>query len=88
MTPEVLDLVLEYGDSVYDIKLVVTWSLEDRITFFYSFEEFPDREDGLNLRIRIIFPVVLSQILFDEYNKYLAIEFKSFINAAYERLHG
>lgn len=37
MTPEVLDLVLEYGDSVYDIKLVVTWSLEDRITFFYSF---------------------------------------------------
>lgn len=87
MTPEVLDLVLEYGDPAYNIKLVVTWSLEDRTAFFYSFQEFPDK-DGLNLRIRIIFPAASPQILFDEHNEHLAIEFKSFINAAYERLHG
>ncbi|KAE8320587.1 hypothetical protein BDV39DRAFT_198349 [Aspergillus sergii] len=84
----VLDLVLEYGDPAYDKKLVVTWSLEDRTTFFYSFQEFPDREDGLNLRMRIIFPAASPQILFDEHNEHLAIEFKSFIKVAYERLHG
>ena len=87
MTAEVPDLVLEYGDPAFDKKLAVTCSLDDGTLFFYGFQEFQDTDDGFDLRMRIIFPAASPQILFDEHNEHLAIEFRSFITAAYESLH-
>lgn len=88
MIPEIPDLVLEYGDPAYEKKHAVTCSLDDGATFFYGFQEFQDIEDGFDLRMRIIFPAASPQIVFYEYNEHLAIEFRSFIAAAYESLRG
>ncbi|KAJ5974796.1 hypothetical protein N7481_008503 [Penicillium waksmanii] len=88
ITAEIPDFVLEYGNSAYDKKLAVTCYLDDGTIFFYGFQEFQDRENGFDFRMRIIFPVASPQILIDEHTEHLAIEFRSFIAAAYESLHG
>lgn len=87
-TAEVPDFVLKYGDPAFGKKQAVTCYLDDGTIFFYGFQEFRDSEVGFDLRMRIIFPAASPQILFDEHNEHLAIEFRSFIAAAYESLHG
>ncbi|KAK5112322.1 hypothetical protein LTR62_004285 [Meristemomyces frigidus] len=84
---EVPDFVREYGDSTYNKKLPVTCYLDDGTVFFYGFQEIRDTEDGCDFRIRIIFPAASPQILFDEHAEHLAIEFRSWIAAAFGSRH-
>ena len=84
---EVPDFVREYGDPTYDKKLPVTCYLDDGTLFFYGFQELRDSEDGCDFRFRILFPAASPQILFDEHTEHLAIEFRSWIAAAFESHH-
>ena len=81
---EVPDFVREYGDPTYDKKLPVTCYLNDGTLFFYGFQELRDSEDGCEFRFRILFPAASPQLLFDEHTEHLAIEFRSWIAAAFE----
>ena len=84
---DVPDFVRGYGDPKYDTKLPVTCYLDDGTVFFYGFQEIRDTEDGCDFRIRIIFPAASPQVLFDEHTEHLAIEFRSWITAAFESRH-
>ncbi len=84
---EVPDLVREYGDAAFERKLPVTCYLDDGTLFFYCFQEIRDTEDGSDFRIRIIFPAASPQILFDEHTEHLAIEFRSWMAAAFQSQH-
>lgn len=84
---EVPDFVREYGDSTFEHKMPVTCYLDDGTVFFYGFQEIRDTEDGCDFRIRIIFPAASPQVLFDEHTEHLAIEFGSWIAAAFESHH-
>lgn len=84
---EVPDFVQEYGDPTFEKKLPVTCYLDDGTLFFYGFQELRDSADGCDFRFRILFPAASPQILFDEHTEHLAIEFRSWITAAFESHH-
>ena len=81
------DFVREFGDPAFEYKLPVTCYLDDGTVFFYGFSEIRDTEDGCDFRFRIIFPAASPQILFDEHTEHLAIEFRSWIAAAFRSQH-
>lgn len=80
---EVPDFVREYGDPAFEHKLPVTCYLDDGTVFFYGYQEIRDRDNGCDFRFRIIFPAASPKALLEEHVKHLAIEFKSWIAAAF-----
>lgn len=75
----------EYGDPTYDKKLAGTAYLDDDTLFFYAYQEIRDSEDGCDFRLRILYPAASPQSLLDEHSEHLAVEFRSFITAAFQR---
>lgn len=75
----------EYGDPTYRTKLTGTAYLDDGSLFFHLFQELRDSEDGCDFRLRILYPAASPQSLLDEHSEHLAVEFRSFLTAAYER---
>lgn len=78
------DFILEYADPSYsNVKFV--GSLDDGSVLFYVLQEFKDAEDGAHFILRLLFPAAAPQVLFDEHTEHLAVEFRSFITAAFKR---
>ncbi|KAI8888331.1 hypothetical protein K501DRAFT_282837 [Backusella circina FSU 941] len=77
------DFVKAYGDPTYT-HLPAIGTLEDGSILFYILQEIRDSEDGCDFRLRLIFPAAAPQVFFDEHAQHLAIEFRSFINTAFE----
>lgn len=77
------DFVLEYGDPSFK-QLPAVGTLDDGSVLFYILQELRDSEDGCDFRLRLLFPAAAPQTLFDEHAEHLAVEFRSFVTAAFE----
>lgn len=75
--------VLAYADPSYK-PVHFVGSLASGETLFYVLQEFKDVEDGAHFILRLLFPASAPQIFFDEHAEHLAIEFRSFMTAAFE----
>lgn len=80
------DFVLAYADASF-ISIPVIGSLDDGTVLFYVLHELRDTEDGCDLILRLLFPAAAPRVLFDEHAQHLAIEFRSFVMAAFEKYH-
>ncbi|KAI9276483.1 hypothetical protein BC943DRAFT_332889 [Umbelopsis sp. AD052] len=77
------DFVKEYGDPTYQ-HLPAIGTLDDGSILFYILQEIRDSEEGCDFRLRLLFPAAAPQVFFDEHAEHLAVEFRSFINTAFE----
>ncbi|KAG2194444.1 hypothetical protein INT46_011340 [Mucor plumbeus] len=77
------DFVREYGDPTY-LHLPAIGTLDDGSILFYILQELRDSEEGCDFRLRLLFPASAPQVFFDEHAEHLAVEFRSFINTAFE----
>ncbi|KAI9474201.1 MAG: hypothetical protein EXX96DRAFT_611012 [Benjaminiella poitrasii] len=77
------DFVKAYGDPTYH-HLPAIGTLEDGSILTYILQEIKDSDEGCDFRLRLLFPAAAPQVFFDEHAEHLAIEFRSFINTAYE----
>jgi len=77
------EFVTAYADPSYK-QMPATGCLEDGSVLFYILQEVRDSEDGCEFRLRLLFPVAAPQIFFDEHAEHLAIEYRSFVTAAFE----
>lgn len=77
------DFVKAYGDPSYQ-HLLAIGTLEDGSILLYILQEIRDSEEGCDFRLRLLFPASAPQVFFDEHAEHLAIEFRSFINTAFE----
>ncbi|CAM0138673.1 hypothetical protein VKS41_008404 [Umbelopsis sp. WA50703] len=77
------DFVREYGDPTYQ-HLPAVGTLNDGSILFYILQEIRDSEEGCDFRLRLLFPDAAPQVFFDEHAEHLAVEFRSFINTAFE----
>lgn len=77
------DFVREYGDPTYQ-HLPAIGTLDDGSILFYILQELRDSEEGCDFRLRLLFPTSAPQVFFDEHAEHLAVEFRSFINTAFE----
>lgn len=77
------DEVLAFADPSYR-PVTMVGSLEGGSVLFYVLQEFKDIDDGAHFKLRLLFPEAAPQVLFDEHAEHLAVEFRSFIAAAYE----
>lgn len=67
-------------------KVQMRGTLDDGSTFcYYLSNSFGMRKMGCELRLRLLFPAASPQSLLDEHAQHLAIEFRSFVTAAFER---
>lgn len=82
---ELPDFVWQYGDPSYETKLPVTGYLDDGTAFFYGLQELHDTAEGCDFRFRILFPAASPQLLIDEHTEHLAIEFRHWIGAAFDK---
>lgn len=77
------DFVRGYGDPTYQ-HLPAVGTLQDGSILFYILQEIRDSEDCCDFRLRLLFPDAAPQVFFDEHAEHLAVEFRSFINTAFE----
>ena len=77
------DFVTAYGDPSFQ-HLPAIGTLEDGSILLYILQEIRDTEDGCDFRLRLLFPAAAPQVFFVEHAEHLAVEFRSFINTAYE----
>lgn len=83
---EIPDFVLAYADPSFT-SIPVIGSLGDGTVLLYVLHELRDTEDGCDLILRLLFPAAAPQILFEEHAQHLAIEFRNFVTAAFEKFH-
>ena len=80
---EIPGFVMAYADSSYK-QLPATGCLDDGSVFFYILQELRDSGDGCDFKLRLLFPAAAPQIFFDEHAEHLAVEYRSFVAAAFE----
>lgn len=78
------EFVRAYGDPSY-MPLSAVGTLDDGSVLFYILQELRDCEGGSEFRLRLLFPAAAPQVFSDEHAEHLAVEFRSFINLAFER---
>ena len=59
--------------------------MDDGSVLFYILQELRDCDEGSEFRLRLLFPAAAPQVFFDEHAEHLAVEFRSFVNSAFER---
>ncbi|GAA5802109.1 hypothetical protein HPULCUR_007570 [Helicostylum pulchrum] len=77
------EFVLKYRDPNYQ-PLPAIGTLEDGSILFYILQEVQDSDEGCNFRLRLLFPAAAPEVFFEEHAEHLAIEFRSFIDTAFE----
>ncbi|CAO3697341.1 unnamed protein product [Umbelopsis ramanniana] len=81
--PDLPDFLRKYCDPTYQ-PLSMTGTLDDGSILFYVLHEIRDSEEGFDIILRLLFPALAPQVFFDEHAEHLAVEFRSFINSAFE----
>jgi hypothetical protein len=76
--------VRAFGDPSYK-SLSAIGTLDDGSILFYILQELRDCDEGIEFRLRLLFPAAAPQIFFDEHAEHLAVEFRSFVTSAFER---
>lgn len=77
------DFVKAYADPSY-VQLPAIGTLNDGTTFCYIYQEIRDTDEGCAFRLRLLFPSAAPEVFFVEHAEHLAVEFRNFINTAYE----
>ncbi|CAO3657456.1 unnamed protein product [Mucor hiemalis] len=77
------DFVKAYGDPSY-LHLPAIGTLSDGSILFYILQEIRDSDEGCDFRLRLLFPSAAPDVFFVEHAEHLAVEFRSFINTAFE----
>jgi hypothetical protein len=76
--------VSAHGDASFQ-PLSAIGTLDDGSVLFYILQELRDCDEGSEFRLRLLFPAAAPQVFFDEHAEHLAVEFRSFVNSAFER---
>lgn len=76
--------VRAYGDPSYQ-PLSAIGTLNGGGILFYILQELRDCGEGSEFHLRLLFPAAAPQVFFDEHAEHLAVEFRSFVTAAFER---
>lgn len=86
VTDDVPSFVMEFGDSIFEVKKPTICELHDGTPVFYVLHEFRDTEAGCHLRLRLNFPAEAPEELFKEHAEHLAIEFRAGIWMVYDEM--